>query len=89
MSNKRYPNSDPGQPVVYQIRLHGHLGRQWTARFEGLTITWEDNGDTLLIGLVDQAALHGFLKKVRDIGIPLLSVIRIQPGETDVSDVKQ
>ena len=89
MSNKRYPNSDPSQPVVYQIRLHGHLGRQWTARFEGLTITWENNGDTLLTGVVDQAALHGFLKKVRDIGIPLISIIRIQPSETDVSDVKQ
>ncbi len=67
---------DPRQPVVYQIRLKGHLGRQWTDWFEGMTITLEDDGDTLLTGpVVDQAALHGPLKKVRDLGIPLISVI--------------
>jgi hypothetical protein len=61
--------------MIYQIRIKGHLGPQWTDWFEGLTITLEENGDTLLTGpLVDQAALHGLLKKVRDLGIPLLSV---------------
>ena len=90
MSNKRNPKTDPSQPMVYQIRLKGHLGRQWTDWFGGLTITLEDNGDTLLTGpVVDQAALHGLLRKVRDLGMPLLSVIRVKPGQADVSDVKQ
>ena len=76
--------------MVYQIRIKGHLGRQWTDWFEGLTITLEDNGDTLLTGsVVDQAALHGLLKKVRDLAMPLISVIRVKPGQADASDVKQ
>ncbi len=67
---------DPRQPTVYQIRLKGHLGCQWADWFEGMTITLEDDGDTLLTGpVVDQAALHGLLKKVRDLGMPLVSVI--------------
>ena len=72
------------QPMVFQIRIKGHLGQQWTDWFEGLTITLEDNGDTLLTGeLVDQAALHGILKKVRDLGIPLVSVNSVGPGPQD------
>ena len=64
-----------GNEMVYQIRITGHLGRQWTDWFEGLAITLEDNGDTLLTGLViDQAALHGLLRKIRDVGMPLVSV---------------
>ena len=76
--------------MVYQIRIKGHLGRQWTDWFEGLTITLEDNGDTLLTGpVVDQAALHGLLKKVRDLGMPLVSVSPVEPGQADTtSDVK-
>jgi hypothetical protein len=75
MSNKRNPDTDPSQPMVYQIRILGHLGRQWTDWFEGLSITLEDNGDTLLTGpVIDQAALHGLLRKVRDLGLPLLAV---------------
>ena len=90
MSKHLDPKTDPGQPVVYQIRIQGHLGRPWTDWFGGLTITLEDNGDTLLTGpLVDQAALHGLLKKVRDLGMPLLSVNRVKPGQADVPDVKQ
>ena len=90
MSNQRNLKTDPSQPMIYQIRLQGHLGRQWTAWFEGLTLTLEDNGDTLLTGpVVDQAALHGLLRKVRDLGMPLLSVVRLKPGQTDMSDVKQ
>ncbi|MBV9227928.1 MAG: hypothetical protein JOZ18_01350 [Chloroflexi bacterium] len=66
--------------MIYQIRIKGHLGRHWTDWFEGLTITLEDNGETLLTGLVvDQAALHGLLRKVRDLGMPLLSVIHVEP----------
>jgi hypothetical protein len=68
------------QPIVYQIRVKGHLGRQWTDWFEGMTITLEE-GDTLLTGpVVDQAALHGLLRKVRDLGIPLISAIHVNPG---------
>ena len=68
------------QPMVYQIRIEGHLGPQWTAWFGGLSITQEDNGETLLTGpVVDQAALHGLLRKVRDLGMPLISAIRVNP----------
>jgi hypothetical protein len=81
MSNKPNPKTDPSQPMAYQIRIKGHLGCQWTDWFDGLTITLEDNGDTLLTGpVVDQAALHGLLKKVRDLGIPLLSVMCVEYG---------
>jgi hypothetical protein len=89
MSNRLNPKADPYKPMVYQIRLKGHLGGQWAAWFEGLTITLEDNGDTLLTGPVaDQAALHGLLKKIRDLGLPLLSVNCVGRGQTDESDAK-
>jgi hypothetical protein len=75
---------DPDQPMVYQIRIKGHLGREWTDWFEGLTITLEDNGETLLTGaVVDQAALYGLLRKVRDVGMPLLSVVCMKPGQAE------
>jgi len=71
---------DSSQPTIYQIRIKGHLGHQWTDWFGGVTVTLEEDGDTLLTGPVtDQAALHGLLKKVRDLGIPLLSVNRVEP----------
>src|SRR5437016_4406220 len=90
MSNEINSEIDPGQPLVYQIRIKGHLGRQWTDWFGGLTITLEDNGDTLLTGsVVDQAALHGLLRKVRDLAMLLLSVNRVTPGQAEASDVKQ
>ena len=89
MSNNPDPTTNPSQPVVYQIRLKGHLGSQWTDWFGGLSITLEEDGDTLLTGpVVDQAALHGLLKKVRDLGMPLVSVNRVEPGQADQSDVK-
>jgi hypothetical protein len=89
MSNEHNPKNDPSQPVVYQIRIKGHLSREWTDWFEGLTITLEENGDTLLTGpVIDQAALHGLLKKVRDLGMPLLSVCPLEPGQADASNVK-
>jgi len=76
--------------MVYQIRIRGHLGREWTDWFEGLAITLEGNGETLLTGpVVDQAALYGVLKKVRDVGMPLISVNRVTPGQAEASDVKQ
>ena len=68
------------QPMVYQIRIKGHLGPQWTDWFGDVTITLEDNGETLLTcSVVDQAALHGLLRKVRDLGMPLISAIRVNP----------
>jgi hypothetical protein len=73
-------NVTPGQTMVYQIRIKGHLSPQWTGWFEGLTITLEENGTTLLTGsVIDQAALHGLLKKVRDLGMPLLSLNSVGP----------
>ncbi len=75
--------------MVYQIRIKGHLGSGWSDWFGGLTITLSDNGDTLLTGpVVDQAALFGLLKKVRDLGMPLVSVSSVQGGHADVSKVK-
>jgi hypothetical protein len=79
MSNEINSEIDPGQPVVYQIRIKSHLGRQWTDWFGGLTITLEDNGETLLTGpVVDQAALHGLLKRVRDVAMLLVSVVCVR-----------
>jgi hypothetical protein len=81
----------------YKIRLKGHLEARWAEWFEGLTITLEEDGDTLLTGpVIDQAALHGLLKKVRDLGMPLVSVCPVEPGpsttlgtgQADPSDVK-
>ncbi len=90
MTDEFIPQTDPDQPVVYQIRIKGHLGPQWTEWFEGMAVTREENGDTLLTGpVVDQAALHGLLKKVRDLGLPLLSVIRVETGQGDATNVKQ
>lgn len=65
--------------MIYQIRIERQLDQQWTDWFEGLTITQEEDGTTVLTGhLADQSALHGLLKKVRDLGIPLVSVNRIE-----------
>ena len=90
MSSTFNSEMKPGQPMVYQIRIKGHLGRQWTDWFGGLAITLEDNGETLLTGSVlDQAALHGVLKKVRDLGMPLLSVVGVKPGQAEAPDVNQ
>ena len=90
MPNKLDSKTDPGQPMVYQIRIKGHLGPQWTDWFGGLAIAVEEDGDTLLTGpIVDQAALYGLLKKVRDLGMPLVSVNCIEPGPTDTSGGKE
>jgi hypothetical protein len=81
-------NSDstknPGKSLIYQIRIKGHLDSQWTDWFEGMTITLEDNGETLLSGpVIDQAALHGLLKKVRNLGMPLISVCPLKTSQKD------
>jgi hypothetical protein len=75
--------------MIYQIRIKGHLSQQWTDWFDGLTITLEEGGNTLLTGTaVDQAALHGILKKVRDLGMPLLSVNSAGTSPHDTSEIK-
>ncbi|MEZ4683218.1 MAG: hypothetical protein R2932_54320 [Caldilineaceae bacterium] len=77
---------DTGQNAMqtYQIRLQGHLGRQWATWFEGLTITLGESDETVLTGpVMDQAALYGLLRKVRDVGLPLLSVTRIESNSVD------
>jgi hypothetical protein len=72
---------DQYKPGLYEIRLKGHLDARWASQFEGLTITQEEDGNTLLAGpVVDQAALHGLLKKVRDSGLSLVSVRPLEPG---------
>ena len=86
MLNNLHSKIDPGQPSTYQIRIKGYLGRQWTEWFDGLTITLEENGDTCLTGPVaDQAALHGLLRTVRDLGLPLVSVIRVRQDSAETS----
>lgn len=78
------PISDPDRPTVYRIRVKGHLDDRWPDRREGLSITREENGDTVLIvPVVDQAALHGLLRKLRDVGVPLVSINPAEPGQTE------
>ncbi len=77
------------EPRLVQVRLKGHLAERWANWFEGMIITLEDNGDTLLTGaMVDQSALHGLLKKVRDLGMPLVSVNLVNPGQAKTQEVK-
>jgi hypothetical protein len=86
MSDKINANPEPNQSLIYRIKIKGHLGSQWTDWFEGMTITAKDDGETLITGSVaDQAALYGLLKKVRDLGIPLVSVSPVEP-ETPATD---
>ena len=77
------------EPGWYKIRLKGHLDKRWAERFEGLTFSHEGDGTTVLVGpVVDQAALYGLLRKVRDLGLPLVSVMEVEPKQADVPDVQ-
>ena len=90
MSETHASAKDHHEPELYEVRIKGHLDDRWANWFEGLSFTHESDGTTILCGPVhDQAELHGLLKKVRDLGIPLLSVMRIKPGQADTSDAKQ
>jgi hypothetical protein len=89
VSETHVATENQDEPGLYAIRLQGHLEDHWAARFDGLTLTREANGDTLLTGLVvDQAALYGLLRKVRDLGLPLLAVTRVSPAQAVESEVK-
>lgn len=90
MANNHDYETAVRQPMTYQIRIQGHLGCQWMDWFDGLTITRESNGRTRLTGpVVDQAALYGLLKKVRDLGLPLLSLNCVEPDPTEAVNSKQ
>jgi hypothetical protein len=83
MTNTRIPQQSSFQPVVYKIRIKGHLDERWSEWFDDLTITLEENGETLLTGPVaDQAELHGLLKKIRDLGLVLISVCPVIAEDT-------
>ena len=87
MSGKQISQAQTNPTPTYQIRLQGHLGPQWSDWFEGLTVELLEDGETLLTGqVVDQPALHGLLKKVRDLGLPLLSVTRVAAPDRRASD---
>ncbi|MCU1372345.1 MAG: hypothetical protein JWO77_3539 [Ilumatobacteraceae bacterium] len=76
------PPADPAAVERYEIRVSGRLSSRWATWFDGLTLTNEEDGTTVLRGpVVDQAALHGLLQKLRDLGITLLSLTRTAPGE--------
>jgi hypothetical protein len=86
---KTMMDKPPPNVELYEIRLKGHLDAQWVTWFDSLTITLEENGDTLLSGPVaDQAALHGLFKKIRDLGVTLISVNRAKADHPDASDVE-
>jgi len=81
MPNDPSPRTEPGQPAIYQIRVKGHLEDPSPDGYEGLTVTLEETGDTLLtVPVVDQAALHGLLRKLRDLGVTLVSINPAGPG---------
>jgi hypothetical protein len=76
---------DPHNPGRYEIRLKGHLDSRWAAWFDGLSLTHKSDGTTIIAGpVVDQAALHGLLQKVRDLGLPLISVTQVEPDQPDL-----
>ena len=90
MSEMPEPIKAHPEPELYEIRVKGHLDAHWANQIEGLTITLEEDGNTLLSGpVIDQSALHGILKKIRDLGMPLLSVNSAETRAQDASDNKQ
>lgn len=86
MANPTNNPSDNSAPLIYEITLKGHLSPAWQSWFDDMTITLTDYGETILTGtIVDQAALHGLLKKIRDLGMPLLMVRKIDPKSPNSS----
>ena len=87
---KTQPQPESSQPVIYRIRIQGQLDSQWSDWFDEMTITLEDDGNTLISGpIIDQAALHGLLKRIRDLGLTLISVCPGQPKNLDLSSFKK
>ncbi len=86
MTNKPNSQTDPNPALVYQIRIKGHLGKQWTAWFADMTITWTEDETILTGSVVDQAALYGLLRKVRDLGLPLIAVTQLPSGQADAKE---
>jgi hypothetical protein len=89
MTAAHAPTDDQHGAGQYELRLKGHLDARWSTWFDGLSFTHASDGTTIISGPVaDQAALHGLLSKVRDLGLPLLSVVHVEPEQADVSDIK-
>lgn len=86
MTERHISTPDPREAAGYEIRLTGHLDARWDTWFDGFTVSYEADGTTVISGpIVDQAALHGVLQRVRDLGLPLVSVtqLAVQPGAMD------
>jgi hypothetical protein len=89
MSTPHASTDDHHTPGRYEIRLKGHLDARWAAWFDGLSLSHASDGTTVIHGpVVDQAALHGLLQKVRDLGLPLVSVIHVEPDQPNVPTIE-
>jgi len=90
MPKKCDPKNNTNQPVIYQIRIKGYLDSEWSDWFEGMIVTLEGDDITCLTGpVIDQAALHGLLRKIRDLGIPLISVGPVACNQENAPDIQQ
>jgi hypothetical protein len=89
MLHESNSSHEKAEPLIYQIRIKGYLDRKWADWFAGLSITSLAHGETLLTGpVLDQAMLHGLLRKVRDVGLPLIAVMQVEPEQAEVPDAK-
>lgn len=90
MNPTHAPNDDQHGPGKYEIRLKGHLDNRWATWFDGMCLTHASDGTTIIRGTVtDQAALHGLLRKVRDLGLPLVSVTQVERGQLDAPNIER